>query len=305
MFLDFTIIVLPDTQEYAANAPEIATAQGEWVADNADRLNVAFVSHVGDIVNLGGVEAEWIAMRPTFDALDLSGVTWSIAVGNHDYRRFWIDGIQTRDLEVFDQFMPLGVAPQTAGSFDGGADNTYQRFSAGGMQFLHVSYEYCPRPEVLAWVDTVIDAHPDHRVIITTHGFLSGNGSRFNGCPPDTGAGGTDQWTSTVSQHPGVFLVLCGHTLSPTGGVYRVDDGVAGNPVHQIKQNYQDQTLGGGGFLRIMRFDPDEGAVHVSTYSPWLDQWKTDPANQFTFPYEMADRLVPRRRAEPLDRLGR
>jgi hypothetical protein len=38
---------------------------------------------------------------------------------------------------------------------------------------------------------------------------------------------------------------------------------------------------GGGGFLRLMEFDPMKGTISVKTYSPYLDQWKTTPEHQF------------------------
>ena len=47
---DFTIIVLPDTQHYSDQFPEIYTSQTQWIAENKDDLNIVFVSHMGDIV---------------------------------------------------------------------------------------------------------------------------------------------------------------------------------------------------------------------------------------------------------------
>jgi hypothetical protein len=55
----------------------------------------------------------------------------------------------------------------------------------------------------------------------------------------------------------------------------------AGPPVHQILADYQDEPQGGGGYLRIMTFQPN-GAINVSSYSPYLDTYHTDPANLFT-----------------------
>ena len=38
---------------------------------------------------------------------------------------------------------------------------------------------------------------------------------------------------------------------------------------------------GGDGYLRIMTFQPN-GAINVSSYSPYLKQYHTDPENLFT-----------------------
>ena len=66
--------------------------------------------------------------------------------------------------------------------------------------------------------------------------------------------------------------------------------------VHQVLANYQTCTgapcesyagglvRGGNGFLRLLKFAPAQGTVSVSTYSPYLDEWLRDPANEFVLP---------------------
>ena len=54
---------------------------------------------------------------------------------------------------------------------------------------------------------------------------------------------------------------------------------------HQILANYQMGALGGGGYLRLMRFAPARRRVEVQTYSPFLDRFKTDPDNAFELDY--------------------
>lgn len=54
-----------------------------------------------------------------------------------------------------------------------------------------------------------------------------------------------------------------------------------------IFANYQrgvkpDRGYGGGGYLRLMRFHPDNRHVEVRTYSPWYDNWLEDDAQHFT-----------------------
>jgi hypothetical protein len=72
---EFTIIVLPDTQDYVydarrnwdgVDAPAILTQQTQWIADNRDALNIKFVIHEGDLVwhyaNVGQwvkIDGEW------------------------------------------------------------------------------------------------------------------------------------------------------------------------------------------------------------------------------------------------------
>ena len=45
-----TIVMLPDTQLYSENNPEIFHDQTRWVAEHIAEENIRFVTHVGDVV---------------------------------------------------------------------------------------------------------------------------------------------------------------------------------------------------------------------------------------------------------------
>jgi hypothetical protein len=57
--------------------------------------------------------------------------------------------------------------------------------------------------------------------------------------------------------------------------------------VYQLLSDYQDWPSGGNGYLRIMEFVPSENKIYVKTYSPYLDQYDNDSANQFELYYSM------------------
>jgi len=42
---------------------------------------------------------------------------------------------------------------------------------------------------------------------------------------------------------------------------------------------------GGGGYLRVMEFFPTARTVHIQTYSPFSDSYKTDADNDFFVEY--------------------
>jgi len=87
-----------------------------------------------------------------------------------------------------------------------------------------------------------------------------------------------------IAANRNVRLVFCGH-----------DDGVAvlstfrpdGSLVHQVLTDYQwlyqgtPDYAGGSGYLRLVEFDYARRELRVRTYSPYLDRYLTDPANQF------------------------
>jgi len=51
----------------------------------------------------------------------------------------------------------------------------------------------------------------------------------------------------------------------------------------------QDYLNGGNGYLRIMRFSPANNKIFVETYSPMLEAYLTDAANEFELDYDMLE----------------
>jgi hypothetical protein len=83
-----------------------------------------------------------------------------------------------------------------------------------------------------------------------------------------------------VRDHDDIGFVFCGHVLND--GVARLSSMQAGGGVvHEILANYQMNDMGGEGFLRLIEFRHGSPEVQVRTYSPWLDEYKQDPANEF------------------------
>lgn len=67
---DFSMIVLPDTQNYSTSYPATFSSQTQFVVDNKDTLNIAFVTHEGDIVNTANSTTEWNNADTAMDILD-------------------------------------------------------------------------------------------------------------------------------------------------------------------------------------------------------------------------------------------
>ena len=60
---DFTIAALPDSQYYCASArrglPAMFSAQTDWIVTNRLAWNIAYVAHLGDIVDTGDSLTQW------------------------------------------------------------------------------------------------------------------------------------------------------------------------------------------------------------------------------------------------------
>ena len=295
----FTIVVLPDTQYYAAEHPEILAAQADWIVRRRAAERIAFVVHEGDIVD-ADEPRQWEAAARSLHELD-GVVPYVLSAGNHDYRR--AGRVVSRDGSMSLYFPPAGFAarPWFRGTFEPGRiEDSYEIVDAPGGPWLVLSLEFGARDAVLAWADAIAKRHATLPAIVVTHAYLDSDGTRYDHVAradqpwnphhylTDTHAGdvndGEEIWRKLVARNDNIRFVLCGHDLSD--GVGRLTSVRGdGTKVHQLLANYQTGALGGEGFLRLMRFFPEEQRVVVQTYSPYADRFKTDPENEFTLTY--------------------
>ncbi len=292
----FQIVCMPDTQTYSRLYPEIYDAQTKWAADNADKI--AFVLQQGDITD-DNVEAQWQVASNAMSRMD-GKVAYTFVPGNHDLGR----NSNVRNSDLFNKYFPYdkySKMPGFGGAFeDGKMDNTWHIFKAGGYNWLILSLEFGPRNSVLKWAEDVIKNHPRHKVIINTHAYMYSDNTRMgpgdDWLPQGYGLGkakgdsavnnGEEIWDKLVSKYSNIMFVFSGHVLhSGTGKL--VSDGINGNKVYQMLANYQDgvkgTVKGGNGFLRILSIDTKAKVVSVKTFSPYINQFKTDGDNQFVF----------------------
>ena len=292
----WTVVVLPDTQVYAARYPHHFEAQTRWIVEQKKKRDIRYVLHLGDIVN-DNSEKEWTNARRAMKTL-VGEVPFAMAPGNHDYG----PGGSARDrstlLNDFFPYAETAAQPGFGGSFEPGKlDSTFHTFEAGGTKWLMLALEWGPRDPVVAWANEVVARHPDHRVILITHAYMYFDETRYDWAergrsqswnPHAYGSanlpGGTNDgqelWDKLVSRHRGFTMTLNGHVLGD--GLGRIaTKGEEGNLVHQMLVNYQMKREGGEGYLRLLEFHPDGKSVQVRCYSPVTKRFKTDPQNQF------------------------
>lgn len=293
----FKIVLLPDTQYYSESYPEIFGAQTKWIAKNSD--SIAFVLHQGDITNQN-TSKEWEAAAGAMSVLD-NKVPYVVCAGNHD-----VGASDVRDTELFNTWFPYEKYSKTKGfggaCEEGKMDNVWYSFNAGGINWLIISLEFGPRNKVLEWASEVVKNHPSHKVIINTHAYLYSDNTRMSDdrghywLPQSYGLGkgaeyedvndGEQMWKKFVNLYPNIIMVVSGHVLNEGVGTL-VSEGNYHNKVYQMLANYQkfvDESIkGGNGFLRILTINPKAGKISVQTYSPYVDEFKTEPSQQFDF----------------------
>ena len=283
----FTIVVFPDTQVWSQDHLDWFTDSTNWVVDNKITENIKFVIQVGDIVNVNDQPYQWVNANAAISILD-GEIPYCLAVGNHDMLPGVPDWVPdaTRDTTNYNNTFPYTRyenEPWYGGRMlndvfvpGDNYDNSYHFFTGGGMEFMILSLSVAPTDGILAWADSVVLAHPDKRVIFVTHSYLDGNTRLASDqYSPPGGNAGEQVWQKFVKKHENIFVVSCGHLAN--GRLTSVGDN--GNTVHQFVSNDD--------WLRILRFVPDDNTIYVTSYQPWTDQYITDPANKYDFPYDM------------------
>lgn len=290
---DFTLVGLPDTQNYSGGdfggTPEMFYAQTRWIAANRDSLNIVYVAHLGDCVQRGdnnGDASEWLvadsAMRMIEDPVATGlpqGIPYGIAVGNHDQSPNSDPNGTTTFYNRFFGEERFASRDYYGGHYGANNDNHFDLFSAGGLDFIVVYFEYdiSANAQVLSWADSLLQAYPDRRAIVVSHYLVD----------PGPGAPWSAQGQAiydVLKRHPNLFLMLCGHILQAEN---RRTDIFDGNTVYTLESNYQWRANGGDGWLRIMQFSPANNEIRIKTYSPVLDAFEVDANSQFTLPYDM------------------
>jgi hypothetical protein len=285
----FTLVVIPDTQHYRGAGCKLTPratgpvynphlqAQIDWILAHRETERIVFVTHVGDIVEKDRPE-EWAFAKTQLDRL--RGVLpFSLTVGNHDMS-------SKGNARLFQQAFPAASFrddPWYLGCYTHDRPdqrvstnnvNSAQRFSAGGLNLLHLSLECNAPDDVLAWADALLRRYPDDRAIITTHmdlgvvdkpktneGFIHDPQGRMRWVKihGQRGNSGEQMWDKLYRKHPHLFLVLSGDQSRVTA--LRVDRAADdGHLIHALLSDYMSEPA-----LRLMRFLPAAQRVDVLT----------------------------------------
>ncbi len=267
---DFTLIVIPDTQNEAQYYPAVMYNQFQWIANQKTARNIVFATSVGDIVNTSSSTEQWTVADTAYDYLDAGNVSYSVSPGNHD-----IGGLY----ETYFGVSRFSGKPWYAGHYGSDNLNNYSLFSASGNDFILINLQYSPTTANLDWADALLKANPNRRGIVVQHNILNTDNS----------------WNSQTSytalkDNPNLFLMLCGHMHTSTdGAAYRAELGDDGHTIHIMMADYQDYPNGGNGYLRILRFSPADDKIYATTYSPYIDASITSSPDQMEMVYDLAD----------------
>jgi 3',5'-cyclic AMP phosphodiesterase CpdA len=303
----YTIAVIPDTQDYT-DTPRITHIFGDmmqWLVDNKDSLGIQFVTHVGDVTQHNFIN-EWTIAEAAMRKLD-GEIPYSLLPGNHDLGPSGSAVDRSQDnLSTYFPVAEQSKLPGFGGVYDkepqSFANNWFTFTAPDGTKWLSLSLEFGPRDDVLRWAGEVIEGHLDHRVMLTTHGYMAGDGRVGSITPqltgenagPSYGVGnsvegasdGDGIWSKLVSKYPNISFTFSGHNFID-GAETQIDYNAAGEPVLQMLVNYQNGIAreitgngnpalgsnGGNGAIRLITIDPENDAVYTETYFTDLDDY--------------------------------
>ncbi len=226
---------------------------------------------------------EWDVADKAMSKLD-GVVPWGVCLGNHDYD----DHGENRGAAGFlKHFGPERFAKYP---WFGGASpnklNSYQLFSADGIDFVILHLEMDVPDAAIDWARQVLAKYPKRVAIVSTHSYLQGRDGVGRNVKETTGSShsGEAVWNKLIRNHPQIFMVLCGH-VQATVEYYQVSKNDAGADVLEMLADYQGRENGGNGWMRLIRFDPAKRQIEIRTYSPVLKSFETDDTSQFTIPW--------------------
>lgn len=286
---NFTVIALPDTQNYTSllYPTDIFTQQTKWVVNNKEALNIKYLTHLGDFVNSSTSDSQWGRVTDAMDLLN-GKIPYGVVAGNHDISngdthfvsRFgpsasrWIDSSTGQRYDWLKGFSPRGYS-------------SYQIINVNGRDYLFLHID-CDTPDSdLAWAVSVLKAHPYTPTMVSTHNYMaetgaygntgSGTGQRgrvnypspYTSVEPDRNTV-TTIWETVIKPFNQVYMVICGHNFAQ---YCQPDTTAGGKTVQQVLVDYQTLPNGGNGFLRIMEFRPSKNEIYSTTYSPYLGRY--------------------------------
>ncbi len=293
----FTVVTLPDTQNYSEFYPQIFENQTQWIVDNRQARNIKYVAHVGDVVNHGDRPNEWANAKSAMNRIHDANIPYGVAAGNHDITPSGVAGSTYLRDPYLQNFGPQTFAGK---DFYKGASpsgmSSYQTFSGSGREFLVLNIE-CDTPyQELVWAQDVLNRNRDKAAIITTHRYLQDAEDYTAGVPivpsgrypsvwyglegtySEGGIQSNEFFDNFVRMQKNVFMVQCGHFHEE----YRqTSSALNGNVIHEVLADYQDDPNGGDGWLRLMEFDVQQNRINVESYSTTRDEFRSADESRF------------------------
>jgi len=147
------------------------SAQTDWIVTNRLAWNIAYVAHLGDIVDTGDSLSQWQNATNALYRLEnplTTGLPTAFPTarrGNHDQDpNEDPSGASTASTTSSSAF-PLRRPHLLRGYYGTNNDSHFDLFSGGGLDFiaLHLEYDGNADPAVLAWANALLQTYSERR----------------------------------------------------------------------------------------------------------------------------------------------
>ncbi len=264
----YSMAIIGDQQVVSIKYPTLLHEMYDWILANKDKHRIKYVMALGDITNNRDNVSEWTLVANQFKRL--SGILpMAICRGNHDYS------------DPYNSYMNFdGYTSDVVGRYEEGKlDNHYKTIKIGKTDYLFMVLDYGPKDEVLEWAGQVTAAHPNHKVIVITHGYMNDDETTtgpYDSTAPTTNYGyndGIDMWEKYVRKYENIAMVLSGHIGTDyTYATKAVGD--HGNIVTQMLINPQGIDIYTPTGMVVMFYFNEEGnKITVDMYSTILSKY--------------------------------
>ncbi|MBQ9084923.1 MAG: Ig-like domain-containing protein [Clostridia bacterium] len=277
----YSIAVVGDTQTVLkkdlANGTTYLATLYDWIVANKEDKNIGYVLGLGDICE-NNTDAEWTYAKEQITKMD-GELPYLLNRGNSPH-----DTVAqlNKYFASHESYTDSLVGYYTEGS----VENVYTKVTLGSTKWLIFALDFGPKDGVISWAGDVIEANPDHRVIITTHSYLYTDGTTTDSQDsnaPTSGNTGEQMWDKLVSKYENIALVLSGH--HPNTDIVRAQNvGFYGNTVTSMlinPQNFDAGKNGETGMVAMLYFNETGDEVSVEYISTVREQYLKE-VNQFS-----------------------
>ncbi len=250
---DFTIAIIPDPQYLAESCPNNSggyySQMMHWIVNHKDIVlhsgvasfpaNIKAVIGVGDCVNSTAGPNEYSNAQTAWTILDTNSIAFTTPPGNHDYSgapssrsnlgaQFAAGYFSATDRSsVYGSGIHLGNGDMAywAGSYDSTGANTAVKFVISKIKLLVLALDFFAGNAAWSWAYDVMLANRDCECYITTHAWLTSNGTHYqrtDGYGPNVYSmadapysnSAAEAWSNVgVSAWSNLFGIFSGHDL--------------------------------------------------------------------------------------------
>ena len=280
---EYSFAVVGDTQYTTDRYPQQLSKIYDWILDKKDEKKIQHVFGLGDITDRDS-KKEWETAYSAISKMD-DKISYSLVRGNHDSTKMFN---KTFNNEMYKK--------QFEGFYSEYIDTSYMLFTVCETDYLFITLDYGASDEELQWAAEKIKMYPNHRVIITTHGYLNYDGTTLdskdgsypsdlndkNDSPDKVYNTGEDMWNKLISKHANIFMVISGH-IDYCDIVSSKREGIHGNTVVELLIDPQalDSSGGAMGLVAMLYFSKDGSNFSLEYYSTIHDKYYSSK-NQFT-----------------------